>query len=79
VAGTQYNGAMPAWQNALKDEEIAAVATYLRQWKPNAAAPVTPAQVASIRAAHADRTAPWTAEELRGARTASPATAGGAP
>lgn len=77
VAGKSYNGAMPAWQNALKDEEIAAVATYLRQWKPNAAAPVTAGQVASLRAAHASRTTPWTAAELRAADAATPA-AGGA-
>lgn len=73
VAGNQYNGAMPAWKDALKDEEVAAVATYLRQWKPNAASPVTVEEVAALRSADADRAAPWTAEELRGAA------AGGAP
>jgi mono/diheme cytochrome c family protein len=67
VAGTTYNGLMPAWNNTLKDEEIAAVATYLRQWKPNAAAAITTEQVAAVRAAHAGRTTAWTAEELRGA------------
>jgi mono/diheme cytochrome c family protein len=83
VAGATYNGLMPAWNNTLKDEEIAAVATYLRQWAPNAAAPITTEQVAAIRAAHADRKTPWTADELRaaGAATAAPAatTPGGAP
>lgn len=76
VAGAQYNGAMPAWKDVLKDEEIAAVATYLRQWKPNAAAPITVEQVTAIRSAHADRNTPWTAEELRGAGAVAP---GGAP
>lgn len=75
VAGSPYNGAMPAWKDVLKDEEIAAVATYLRQWEPNAAAPVGAEQVAALRAAHADRTMPWTADELR---TTTPAP-GGAP
>ncbi len=71
VAGATYNGAMPPWHNALKDEEIAAVATYLRQWAPNAAGPVTTEQVAALRAAHADRTAPWTAAELKSAGAAA--------
>ena len=31
VEGATYNGAMPAWKDVLKDEEIAAVATYIRQ------------------------------------------------
>lgn len=74
VAGATYNGAMPAWHNALKDEEIAAVATYLRQWTPNAAGPVSTEQVAALRAAHADRTTPWTVDELRAAGAAQPAT-----
>lgn len=87
VAGQSYNGAMPAWKDILKDEEIAAVATYLRQWKPNAAPAVNASQVAALRSAHADRTMPWTVEELRSAGAAGPSaspapaapTAGGAP
>ena len=67
VAGATYNGAMPAWQEALKDEEIAAIATYIRQWKPNAAPPVSTAQVATLRTAGASRSAPWTAAELQSA------------
>lgn len=73
VAGATYNGAMPAWQETLKDEEIAALATYLRQWAPNAASPVDAAAVTALRTAHANRTTPWTAAELQ---TAQP---GGAP
>ena len=67
VAGATYNGAMPAWKDVLGDEEIAAVATYLRRWAPNAARAITTEQVAAQRAAHAARTAPWTAGELRSA------------
>lgn len=70
VAGTTYNGAMPAWKEVLKDEEIAAVATYLRQWSPNAAPPVSAASVAALRKTDADRTQPWTAAELTKAPSA---------
>jgi len=67
VAVTTYNGAMPAWRNVLADEEIAAVATYVRQLESNEA-PATPAaDVVAVREATASRTAPWTAPELRAA------------
>ncbi len=65
VRGTTYVGAMPAWRDVLSDAEIAAVATYIRQWAPNAASPVSTEAVATERAAHAARTTPWTAAELR--------------
>lgn len=64
VAGQTYNGAMPAWKDLLKDEEIAAVATYLRQWSPNSAPPVSMEQVSTLRARHSDRGAMWTVDEL---------------
>jgi mono/diheme cytochrome c family protein len=64
VAGQVYNGAMPAWRDLLKDEEIAAVATYLRQLGANSAPPVSGEEVAMLRIRHADRTAMWTADEL---------------
>jgi mono/diheme cytochrome c family protein len=67
VAGSQYNGLMPAWRDQLTDQEIGAVATYIRQWAPNRAGPVTAEGVAALRAANASRSAPWTAEELRAA------------
>ena len=67
VAGTTYNGAMPAWQDVLKDEEIAAVATYVRQLESNDAPAVPAAEVAALRAAHSTRTTPWTAAELQSA------------
>ena len=80
VGGTPYNGAMPAWKDVLKDEEIAAVATYLRQWAPNAAPAVPVDQVAALRTAHADRTGAWTAVELQGAEgSAPPAVTAGTP
>ena len=84
VAGTTYEGAMPPWKDVLKDEEIAAVATYLRQWTPNAAPAVSGTQVAAHRAADAARTTPWTAAELKAREGQGPpptgdATAGGKP
>jgi mono/diheme cytochrome c family protein len=77
VAGVAYNGAMPAWKDVLKDEEIAAVLTYLRQWKPNAAPAIAGPEVAALRTAHADRTAAWTAAELRAEEGNRPAPAAG--
>jgi mono/diheme cytochrome c family protein len=64
VAGVTYEGAMPPWAT-LSDEDIAAVASYIRQLDENEAGAVTPDQVATVRAATADRTTPWTAEELQ--------------
>jgi cytochrome c oxidase subunit 2 len=42
-------GTMPGWQDTLSDQEIAAVATYIRQAWSNRADPVTPAMVQEIR------------------------------
>lgn len=65
VAGATYNGAMPAWRDVLNDHEIAAVATYIRQWAPNQAPALTPETVARLRRETAGRTAPWSASELQ--------------
>jgi len=64
VHGTTFNGVMPSWRAVLKDDEIAAVATYIRQWSPNSAPPVTMATVAEARAATSSRGKPWTVSEL---------------
>lgn len=64
VKGAQYNNVMVPWRDNLSDEEIAAVATYIRNQWGNKASSVTPEQVKAIRDATADRSAPWTAEEL---------------
>jgi alcohol dehydrogenase (quinone), cytochrome c subunit len=40
---------MPGWQNKLNDQEVAAVATYIRQAWSNHSDPVTIAMVAKIR------------------------------
>ncbi|MHB1224555.1 MAG: c-type cytochrome [Gemmatimonadaceae bacterium] len=64
VAGASYNGAMPAWEGVLKDAEIAAVATYIRQMEGNDAPAVPPETVDAARTVDGARTAPWTAAEL---------------
>jgi mono/diheme cytochrome c family protein len=85
VAGQVYNGAMPAWKDLLKDEEIAAVATYLRQLGANSAPAVSVEEVSTLRARHSDRTTMWTADELMQVEAAatdgdaSGVTRGGAP
>ena len=74
VAGATYNGVMPAWRDVLTDQEIAAVATYMRQLPPNASPPVDPELVAKLREATASRNTPWTESELKAnpARGAGP-------
>jgi mono/diheme cytochrome c family protein len=47
--GQEGEGKMPAWAMDLNDQEIAAVATYIRQAWSNRAEPVTPAMVKDIR------------------------------
>ncbi len=64
VNGTIYNGAMPAWGAQLSDEQIAAVTTYIRSSWGNNAPEITPEKIAAARQIFADRTTPWTAEEL---------------
>ncbi|MCX6955175.1 MAG: cytochrome c, partial [Verrucomicrobia bacterium] len=54
---------MPAF-GLLKDDQLAAILTYVRRSWGNRAEPVTPAQMQAIRAATADRQRAWTAEEL---------------
>ena len=64
VNGESYSGMMPPWGAALKDAEVAAVATYVRSSFGNKASAVTAAEVTTIRAASKGRSTPWTAKEL---------------
>jgi len=57
-------GLMPPLGNALSDDQIAAVLTYVRREWGHTASPVDPATVAATRAATASRTRPWTNDEL---------------
>ena len=65
VCGGSYNGNMPAWASNLKDEQIAYILTYIRQEWGNQAGPITPEAVASVRKETADRSSPWSDEELK--------------
>lgn len=48
VAGTDYNGMMPAWGQQLSNADIASVITYIRSAWTNKASAVTEAQVAGV-------------------------------
>ncbi len=47
--GREGAGTMPGWKTMLTDQEVAAVATYIRQAWSNRADPITPAMVQAIR------------------------------
>ena len=64
VKGQTYSGSMPPWGSFLSDEEVAQVATYVRQNFGNEASEVTAEEVATVRSEFSDRSQPWTAEEL---------------
>jgi mono/diheme cytochrome c family protein len=64
VSGQSFNGNMPAFGAQLKDEQIAAVLSYVRQEWGNQAAPVSADVVAQLRKGD-QRKQPWTAAELK--------------
>jgi len=64
VKGSSYNGNMPPFAAKLKDEQIAAVLTYVRQEWGNKAAPITPEEIAAARTSVGPRSDPWVIEEL---------------
>jgi mono/diheme cytochrome c family protein len=55
---------MPPWRPTLTDEQIAAVATYVRNSFGNKASAVKPETVAKIRKDTQTRSTAWTADEL---------------
>lgn len=65
VRGETFNNAMPGFGPLLDDQQAAAVLTFIRQEWGNRADAVLPTVVASARAAHSNRTTPWTADELK--------------
>jgi mono/diheme cytochrome c family protein len=65
VKGTTYNGEMPEWGSKLKDDQIAAVLTYIRASFGNNAPAVSPDLVKQVREATASRNRPWTEAELK--------------
>jgi mono/diheme cytochrome c family protein len=64
VKGNTYNGAMPPWKQ-LKDDQIAAILTYIRNEWGNSAPPITAEQVAKVREETAAQTEPWTQAQLK--------------
>lgn len=64
VNGETYSGAMPPWGSFLDDEQMAELLTYMRTSWGNDAEEVVPEEVRNVREAVADRSEPWTAEEL---------------
>ena len=64
VKGQKWELAMPAFSEALDDQQIADVLTYVRREWGHTAAPVTTNLVATIRAAEAKRDDAWTEGEL---------------
>lgn len=64
VRGQNYQGAMPAFAQ-LKDAELAAVISHVRGAWGNTAGAITAAEVAEAR--KLERSAPWTAAELKAA------------
>ncbi len=66
VKGVSYNAAMIAYGTGvpMSDQEVADVVSYVRTTWGNASGPVTAEDVATVRAATATRTRPWTAAEL---------------
>jgi len=70
IKGATYNGAMPAFGRVpgsgynWRDDQIAAVLSYIRQEWGNKAGPITTEQVAAVRT-QVQRTQPWTVQELQ--------------
>ena len=64
VSGKPYNSTMPPWRDVMTDEQIAAVATYIRSTWGNKAPPVKPEEVKAQRDATAARTSAWSPAEL---------------
>lgn len=62
--GVTINGQMAAWKDALSDQEIADVLTYVRSSFGNTGTAVTADEVAAIRASTTDRLLPYTEAEL---------------
>jgi mono/diheme cytochrome c family protein len=66
VSGQEYRSVMPQWKDQMRDAEIAAVLTFIRQKKEwgNQSSGVSPDRVSALRQSDAARDTYWTAEEL---------------
>ena len=79
IEGKPYNNIMPGQELVLKDEQIAAVLSFVRQNFGNNAPAIRPEMVAAARKKFAERKAPWTEPELKAWKEDAPATATAAP
>jgi mono/diheme cytochrome c family protein/glucose/arabinose dehydrogenase len=64
VQGKTYNGAMTPFAGLLKDDEMAAVLTYIRMSFGNSGKPITTKQVKAVREATKDQVGLYQASEL---------------
>jgi mono/diheme cytochrome c family protein len=64
VKGATFNNVMQSWEPVLDDKKIAAVLSFVRQEWGNQAPPITPAEVAAVRAEFASRKNAWTEAEV---------------
>ncbi|HPA16555.1 MAG TPA: cytochrome c [Verrucomicrobiae bacterium] len=64
VKGNTYNNVMQSWEPVLDDKKIAAILTYVRNEWGNKAEPITPEEVAAVRAEFASRKVAWTEADL---------------
>jgi hypothetical protein len=65
VEGRDFNNVMTPWGGVLKDEQIAAILTYIRSEWGNSAPPISKEFVAMIREETRGRQAAWTQKELQ--------------
>ena len=66
VSGKDFNGQMPNFGARMDDEQIAAIASYVRTAWGNQSEAVNPGQIAKIRSDEKGRSKPWQGEvELR--------------
>jgi len=80
IDGTAYNGNMPSWSDALKDDQIAAVINYvLTDWDnaklmPKDFAPILPAEVTAARAENLTPEQVYALRERSGMHATAPQT-----
>jgi len=64
VGGKPFNNAMPAWEGALTDKKIAAVASFVRSEWGNTAGEISEAKVTAARKEFAGKAGAWSEAEL---------------
>ncbi len=64
VSGKEYNLAMVPWKATFKDEEIAAILSYIRNSWGNKGSMIKAADIKALRAESGAKDTPWTAPEL---------------